>query len=472
MLLVLNLFVISVLLLGFGNAADARAVVLERKSERGFKRSFTGSHLIPFVRPKSTPIVYKQSENFPSYNVSKKARTGFQLVFNTVAISQYKEWCPFAALGYAVIFFLKDRWADQFSMALGFGYTLARMISTIARSTHMLLIRRGWLHFKNRRVASEPIQQLTQRIVRRLGINGSVDVFTLPDDWLRGNAFAASGPRSSFIMVHQSYVDGPRDRLEAVLGHEAAHILEKHLAASAHSLAMINGFGNAMGIAKAIERANLVEQEHISWGLQNLKSFIKQSDDLLSLKQAPGSIDRVRDLRVIAQAEPSIKSVLIRMQERNNRETARSSLYVACTTVLANVFWPVFFADRRKMEMSADAHALTICHPIALVSVLSPALIDFFKLPVMALYYLLAWLSPWSMWVVPLAGALHCMGVVDFTWPLKRLSGKTLKTLFRATGVIKKEQYSWWQKGLLWILDDASHPSTDERIDAILSKME
>ena len=129
-------------------------------------------------------------------------------------------------------------------------------------------------------------------------------------------------------------------------------------------------------------------------------------------------------------------------------------------------------SDSRKMELSADAHALTVCHPVALVSVLHPTLIDTLKIPAMVLYYTLAWFCPCSVLVVPLAGALHYIGMVDFTWPLKRLSGKSLRKLFLATGMMKKVKHNWWQRGLLWILNDASHPTTDERIDAILSRME
>ena len=149
-------------------------------------------------------------------------------------------------------------------------------------------------------------------------------------------------------------------------------------------------------------------------------------------------------------------------------------LLLACPlwTVAGDVHYNQIDIKRDGRDKLVFSMSLNVTHLLHQVLAPQTPLIDFLKLPVIALYYLLAWLSPWSMWVVPLAGALHCMGVVDFTWPLKRLSGKTLKKLFQATGVIKKEQYSWWHKGLLWILNDALHPSTDERIDAILSKME
>ena len=372
---------------------------------------------------------------------------------------------PLSKIVYILLYMVNEDFAGKFMIDFLSGYTSTWVFVNIARSIFIHVMKHGFFQFwRKSNDSNEKVNRITNDILQKSDVlDENVSVHIVKTKELKDNAATTSSLDSSVIVVHESYLKNEA-ALSAVLAHEAGHIKARDVKNGVADLATVGGYGFAFRSACDLYRGFAEEERHIKWAMEKLKD---------NTRTPPTTFKR--GLRwAVMKSEETIPG-LPNMLKQNTKNQIQSGLYAAFLALPFRLSSAKMSAKSRKAEFIADAHAVKLCGPIPVISVLRPELIGIFITTAQLFYY--TTVAILSYVNVPASLLIFCVGWsgwIDFSRPLQLMNGSQLRRCFQATGLLKKQDKprSWLNTALDWLLNDSTHPGTDERIEAILSRME
>ena len=376
------------------------------------------------------------------------------------------EWTggPMSRLVYVVLCIVNEGFAGQFLIDFLCGYFTSLFVSTIYKTFLVHVIKHGFFQFwRKGNDSDEKLKRITNKILKKSDLyNENVSVHVVKNKELKNYAATTSGMDTNVVVVHESYLKKEAE-LGAVLAHEIGHIKAQDAKRIGVDAATVGGYACALKSAYNLHLGYQKEEGHIKWAMKKLKD----TTSFLLLYKRGTMWDALKSEETI----PGLPAML----KENYKNQIQSGLYTVFLALPLRYSTATMYAKSREAELVADAHAVKLCGPIPLISVLRPELIDIFTMSAQLFYNMFVVILSYVH--VPTSLLMFCVGwsgCLDFSWPLQLLNGSQLRRCFQATGLLKKNDkpLHWFNKALNWILNESTHPAIDERIEAILSRMD
>ena len=432
---------------------------------------FSGINL-PALPKNPTLVLHSQS---PNSMVTKTPTTKFGVVsklltkltvpnFLFPTVLEMTGGGPLSVIVYILLTVVNEQFGRKFVVDFLKGFTFTWVLSKIGKSLTIFVIKHGFFQFwRKGNKSDEKLNRITNEILKKSKIQDeNVSVHVVKNKELKGLAGTTTGFDSTVIVVHEGYLKKEAE-LRAVLAHEVGHIKARDAKNVVADEAKAGGYNYASWRAYRLFLGFQNEEGHIKWAMEKLK-------DKTSLP-VPSRRGLLWDVMKPVATIPDLPAMLM----QNYRNQIQSGFYMAFLTLPYMLSTASKYAKRRKAELVADAHAVKICGPIPLISVLRPELIAVFTTAAQVFYF--AFVAIVAQINVSASLLIFCVGWsgwIDFSWPLQLMNGSQLRRCFHATGLLKKKDKpnNWLDKALNWLLNESTHPGIDERIEAILSRME